>query len=612
MDHSKLAGDIVRGVGGEKNISSLVHCATRLRFKLKNNAQANKKTIENLPGVIQVIESGGQFQVVIGNEVVDVYREITKATKLGDVKQDNQGADGKLFDRMIDIISGIFTPLLGAMAGAGMLKGLLMVVLGMHWVDPASGTVKILSAAADSLFYFLPLFLAFTTARKFDADPYIATMIAGALVHPDMTAVFKSADPLDFMGIPVLSPSHVLGYATSVIPIILAVYVQSKIEPFLNKSINANLRRFLVPLLLLAVIVPVTMIVFGPFGTYVSKWVGIGYSTIYNSSPILAGMLIAGFWQTLVIFGLHWGLIPIIFNNLSQFGFDTFGAMITPAVFAQAGAALGVWLKTKQPKIKAIAGPATISGIIGITEPAIYGITLRYKKPFILGSIAGAIGGGIVGMVGASAKSFAIPGLMTLPIFYGDGFGMFIGAILIAFFLAVILTYLFGYKDEEVMTETIQSSELLKQGAIFSPLTGKVVLLENIKDQAFASGAVGKGIAIIPTEGVLRAPVSGTVTSVFPTGHAIGITSDEGIEILMHVGLDTVRLEGKFFTVKVKQNDRVKQGQLLSTFDIEGITKEGYEISTPVIITNAGEYLDVIGTEQQQLKIGDPLLTIVK
>ncbi|VBB08937.1 phosphotransferase system sugar-specific permease eiia type 1 [Lucifera butyrica] len=617
MDYSQLAANIICNVGGEENVISLVHCATRLRFKLKNRNDADKKAIKNLPGVLQVVESGGQFQIVIGNEVSDVYRAIAKMTRLdltGEGKNTGKPA-GSLLNQAIDLISGIFTPLLGAMAGAGMLKGLLTVAVALNWLTPAEGTYQILFAAADSLFYFLPLVLAFTAARKFDTDPYVAVIVAGTLLYPGLVAALNKGISLSFLGIPVV----LTNYATSVVPIILAVYALSKLEPLLNQRIHASVRRFLTPLILLVVIVPLTLIVFGPFGTYVSKWIGAGYSFIYEGSPILAGIFMGAFWQTFVIFGLHWGLVPIMINNLTQYGADTFATLITPAVFAQAGAALGVWLKSKQREVREIAGPAALSGIIGITEPAIYGITLRYKKPFILGSIAGAIGGGVAGLSGAAALAFAIPGLMTLPVFFGKGFGMFAGGIALAFGLAAVLTYFFGYKDEKEAQAAaaeaaagVRPDVLFNKGNIASPLTGRLLLLRDVKDKVFASGALGKGIAIFPKEGKLFSPVNGIVTTVFPTGHAIGITAEDGIEVLIHVGLNTVQLVGQFFDVMVEQGSAVKQGDLLLQFNMEEIEKAGYDLSTPVIITNSDCYLDVIPADEKNTQAGELLLTIVK
>lgn len=619
MNHSELAKDILKGVGGEENVNSLYHCATRLRFKLKDQQAADKEKITKLPGVIQVVESGGQFQVVIGNEVNMVYKEITKNSSLGDDDRQAESSEekGNLFNQFIDIIAGIFTPILGALAGAGILKGLLTITTATGWLTVEDGTYIVMNAAADSMFYFLPILLAFTAARKFGTDPYVSVIVAGALLYPDITATYNAGENLSFLGIPVILTS----YASSVIPIVLAVYVISKIEPFFDRIFPSAIRRFFTPLSLIAIVVPLTLIIFGPFGAYVSAWLGNGYAWIYDGSSILAGLVMGAFWQVFVIFGLHWGFVPIAVNNLAVFGEDTFSALIAPAVFAQAGAALGVWLKTKNQKVKTIAAPATVAGVFGITEPAIYGISLRYKKPFIMGVIAGGIGGALAGLSGAASVAFALPGLTTIPVYIGDGFELFLISLAVAFAGGAILTYLFGFNDkmaeeaaEEVNDEPIKEEDRNMDDAIVaSPLTGALVPLEEINDAAFSSGAVGQGAAIIPTEGNLNAPVSGTVTTVFPTGHAIGITADNGVEILMHIGLETVQLEGKHYEVKVKQGDKIDKGQLLATFDIEAITAAGFDISTPVIVTNYQDYMDVLAVDNQdKVAVGDRLLTVIK
>jgi len=615
MDHSKLAKEILTLVGGEQNVNALVHCTTRLRFKLKNREKANKAMLKKLPNVIQVMEMAGQFQIVIGPDVNEVYREIMMATNLDDEIEVEVRDEEKesIFNRSIDVISSIFTPLLGAMAGVGILKGLLILAVDFGWIVKEDGTYQILHAAADSLFYFMPILLAITSARKFRTDPYISVVIAGALLYPDLIEIYNEGLDITFLGLPIF----LTNYSTSVIPIIIAVYVMSKIQPIINKWFHSSIRTFFTPLFLIATMVPLTLLVFGPFGTIVSKWLGIGYSFLYEGSPFIAGAIVGFFWQILVIFGLHWGLVPIAVNNLSQFGLDTFAAMLTPAIFAQAGSTLGVWLKTGNKQVKAISGPATFAGVLGITEPAIYGITLRFKKPFIIGCIGGAVGGAIVGVSGAAANSVAVPGLTTLPVYFGQGFPLFIIGIIIAVCIAAIGTFLFGYRDEEEAEDEIVPSSkaehpAIEDSIIYSPLAGAVIPLEQVEDEVFSSGAIGGGVAIIPTEGKLFSPVNGVVTSIFPSNHAFGITSDAGIEILIHIGMNTVQLGGKDFDVQINKGDKITKGQLLATFDIMGIVHAGCSITTPIVITNSMEYLDVISSEAENVEVGERLLTIVK
>lgn len=598
MSYAKLAKDILKSVGGEENVSSLGHCATRLRFKLKNKALANKSETQNLPGVITVVESGGQYQVVIGNTVGDVYKEILKISKLGDETNSAQGqtSDGNIFNKAVDIISGIFTPFLGALAASGILKGLLLIFTTLGWLSKESGNYLILYAAADSIFYFLPIAIAITSARKFGANQFVALAIAGALIYPNIITLFNEKVELSFLGIPVV----LMSYVSSVIPVIFSIWVLSLLEKQLNKFVHSSVKNFINPLICIVIIFPLTLIVVGPVGINASLALANGITFLYELSPIVSGILAGALWQLLVVLGIHWAFVPIFMNNIAVNGEDNIKPLVAPSNFAQAGAALGVFLKTKNPKVKAIAGPAAVTGIFGITEPIIYGISLRYKKPFVWGIIGGAIGGAITGASGSVAIAPGIPGLATIPIFYGVGFGGFIGAIITAYVFTAVTTYFFGYNDsmeKEMLMENdskVESnSSSVKGEGIASPLTGIVKQLSEVKDQVFSSGAMGKGIAIIPEEGKLVSPVSGTVMTAFPTKHAIGILSDNGVELLIHIGLDTVNLNGEHFKLHVKQGDKIKKGQLLVEFELEKIKKLGYDMTTPVIVTNSQQYSEV-------------------
>ncbi|EEO7552472.1 PTS transporter subunit EIIC [Listeria monocytogenes] len=616
MDYQKLAKEILANVGGEENVRSVVHCATRLRFKLVNKEKADKKQIESISGVISVVESAGQLQVIIGNTVGDVYKALGSFTKLTDdgdseIAKGTKDSDGNFLSKAIDVISGIFTPILGALAGGGMLKGLLMILTTFGWLTESSGTYQILYAAADSVFYFLPLILAYTAARKFGANPPVAIAAAGALVYPTMINLFNEGAHITFLQIPVV----LMSYSFSVIPIILAVWFLSILERFLNSKIHEAAKTFLTPMICLMLIVPLTFLAFGPLGTFISQGLSSGYTFIYNLSPIVAGAFMGAFWQVLVIFGIHWGFAPIMINNLSRYGRDTMIAMVGPSNFAQAGASLGVFLKTKKPEVKAIAGSAALTGFFGITEPSIYGVTLKYKKPFVIASIAGAIGGAIVGAAGSSGAANAIPGILTLPIFIGKGFVGFILGIAVAYILSAIGTYFFGYKDEMADGIAPTTKEAKETGVeaevIVSPIRGNIVPLSEVKDEAFSAGLLGKGVAIVPQEGKLISPVNGTIETAFPTGHAIGICSDKGVEILIHVGFDTVQLNGKYFKLLVAQGDRVLVGQALLEFDLEAIKADGYDITTPIVVTNTDAYLDVLISDQKIVNYEDTLLTPV-
>jgi PTS system beta-glucosides-specific IIC component len=612
MNYSQLAKDIIKHVGDKENVASLEHCATRLRFKLKDKSKADKVAVEKLKGVITVMESGGQFQVVIGNSVGDVYKEIVKITNLGEAASstDNTASDQNIFNKAVDIISGIFTPILGALAGAGILKGLLSIFLALNWMTKASGIYQIWYAAADSVYYFLPLLLAFTAAKKFGANQFVAVTVAGALIYPRIVDLFNKGDNITFFGIPVL----LMNYASTVIPIILAVWLLSILERFSNKVIHDSIKNFLTPLICIAVIVPLTFIVFGPIGIYVANTIAKACLFLYDANPVLAGIFIGGVWQTLVIFGVHWSFIPIKMNNIAQYGKDPLGPLLAPSNFTQAGAALGVFLKTKNKKLKAIAGAASLTALFGITEPSIYGVNLPLKKPFFCASVAGAVGGAISGYAHCYQYSMGIPGLLTLPVFFGPGFTEFLIGIAVAFMLSVVLTYLVGFddpvEDEEINSDNLADERVIVSETIASPLVGQVIPLSEAKDATFASGALGQGIAVEPTDGRLVSPVSGTLASIFPTGHAIGIVSDNGAEILIHIGFDTVQLNGKFFKLHVKQGEHVEKGQLLVEFDVESIKKAGFAVTTPVVITNSDKYSAVVGMNKGNVKINDALLQL--
>ncbi|OOM75586.1 PTS system beta-glucoside-specific EIIBCA component [Clostridium puniceum] len=614
-NYDQLAKDIVKNIGGKENVLSLVHCATRLRFKLKDKEKANKSALERLEGVITVVESAGQYQVVIGNSVGEVYNTIGNVTGVVLNSNNEEGSNDKngFISAAIDTISGIFTPILAAMCGAGILKGLLMLFTTMGWLADSSGTYKVLYAACDSVFYYLPIVLAYTSAKKFNANPFVAVSVAGALLYPSMTALFSAKESINFLGIPVV----LISYPSTVVPIILAVYVLSRLEKLLNKTLPTVCKNFITPTVCLAVIVPLTFLVIGPVGDTLGRLLASGYTYLYNINPMVGGAIVATVWPILIIFGLHWGFVPVVTNNLAIYGRDTLFTITGPNNFAQAGAALGVFLKTKDTKLKAIAGSAAGTGLFGITEPAIYGVTLKYKKPFIIACISSGIAGGITGYVGAGASALVGASILTLPAFIGQGFVGFLIACVIAYFGGAIGTYLFGFNDSMIINEETQESKEitdadLKEIEVASPANGTVMILSDVSDKAFASEQLGKGIAIVPEEGKIYSPVDGTVEAAFPTGHAFGLKSNSGVEILIHIGFNTVELNGQYFNVKVQSGQTIKKGDLLVEFDIDKIKAAGYEITTPVLITNYSEFSSIIQTNDTTKKIGENIITIIK
>ena len=588
MNKTELSKHLLILVGGKENIQSVVHCATRMRFKLKDRAKADKEAIENLEGVISVIENGGQFQVVIGNNVAYVYKEFLKETGLKDeatVKAEKEDDEKKenIFATLMDVISAIFTPILGAMIGSGIIKGLLMVATMFLGLSNTSGTYMILNATSNAVFYFLPVILAYTSAKKFQANIVIAMVVAGALVYPDMIAAYSAGEAIKFLGIPVI----MINYSSSVIPIILSTWFLSKVEKFLEKLIPDVIKSFMISLLSLAVVVPVTYLVVGPIGNYLGLGVASVYSFLYSLNPIVAGVILGGFYQALVVFGIHWALGPIQINNVAVYGFDTITGMYLPAKYAQAGATLALGLKSKDTGYKSSAiTTAVTTAVFGITEPAVYGFTLKNKKAFYMASIAAAVGGGIAGAFGCAAGAYGISNTLTLPVFIGNGLGGMLIAIATSFLLSIILTFLFGDKKEvksEVKKEHTAAEE------IYAPLNGKTVTLDQVKDEMFASEAMGRTFAIEPLDGDIYAPCSGTVSALFPTGHAIGITTEKGVELLIHIGINTVELNGKYFEALTEQGKKIQKGQKLIHFDADGIRSEGYEVTTMLIVTNFNE-----------------------
>ena len=651
MKYEELAKDILAHVGGKENVRSLAHCITRLRFKLVDESKADTEYLKKLEGIVTVIQSGGQYQVVIGNHVPDVYAAVNAVGGLnggGEVAAEDEGPKGSIFNQFIDMISKIFQPILGPLAATGMLKGVaaIMVAAGMSTTD---GAYVLIQAAGDGFFNFLPIFLAYTASKHFKMNSFTAMAVAAAMVYPGMVnpagvdplytlfagSIFESPIYMTFLGLPVI----MMSYASSVVPILLAVFLGSKVENVLKKVIPDVVKLFMVPFTTLLIVVPLTILFVGPISTWAATLLGAGVSWVYNLSPIVAGAVLGGGWQVFVMFGLHWGLVPIAINNLATQGYDQLLATVLGVSFAQTGAVLAIMLKTKEAKVKQLSIPAFISGLFGVTEPAIYGITLPMKRPFQLSCIAGAISGVVAGIFKLTSYRMGGLGVFSFPSYLDANgtmsFNFWASLIVCAVGLAAGFLLVFFskipvlYEETETATPATNSATTLNTNSVVveamkkdlsaaaekdlvaSPMIGEMVVLSDVPDEAFATGALGKGIAIRPTVGEVYAPANATVTLLFPTQHAIGLTTENGTEILIHVGMDTVQLNGEGFTSHVQQGDKVMAGQLLLEFDIDFIQKAGYEIITPIIVTNSNDYLDVITTKEATLTDGDYLLTVI-
>ncbi|MFT4105262.1 MAG: beta-glucoside-specific PTS transporter subunit IIABC [Lacrimispora sp.] len=629
-----LARIIIQNVGGKSNVISLTHCITRLRFKLKDESKANTDILKSTDGIVTVMKSGGQYQVVIGNHVPDVYAVVCQIGGFGgdqgDSEEGKSGKPQKLSAALLDTISGVFQPILSVLMATGLIKGFLTILTFTGLLSPTDGTYQLLFAVGDGFFYYLPVILGYTSAKKFGLNPFTGITLGCALVYPKVVAltsnevldvlfagsIFESSVYATFLKMPVIMPKA--GYPSSVVPIVLSVYVASKIEKMWKKIIPDVIKNFMVPTMTLLVAVPLTFVAVGPIANSIAAIIGFLTQAAYNASPMLEGLILGAIWQVLVIFGLHWGLIPVYINNLSTQGFDSFLQPYFAASFAQTAVVLAMMLKTKDKNLKSLCIPASISGLFGVTEPAIYGISLPKKTPFIISCIGGAIGGAIIGFGNVKKYSSGALGIFGFVTFINpenndaSSVPWVAAGVIAACAIAFVICFML-YRDTE--KEEVKSLKPANAGVrkitLVSPLKGKIVQLGEVEDAAFSSGVLGQGIAVLPEEGVLYAPTDGTITALFPTGHAIGMVSEEGAEVLIHVGMDTVQLEGKGFTVLTAVGDRVKKGQELLKFDLELIQEAGYSLVTPVLVSNSAAYTDVIATDDEQVRVGDTLITIL-
>ena len=612
--YDELAKLIVENVGGKDNVIGLSHCITRLRFRLKDEGKANTELLKNTKGIVTVMQSAGQYQVVIGNHVEDVYEAVSRVGGLSS-NSDVGGKKLPLGAAIIDAISGIFQPILGVLVAVGILKGILALLAFMGILVDSSPTYQILFAIADAFFYFLPILLAFTASDKFGGDKFIGMAIGATLCYPAMVAlggfgaeamgtlfagtIFETAYQTTFLGIPVIMPTS--GYPSSVIPIIAAVFVSVRIERFWKKIVPDVIKKFVVPLLTLLVIVPLTYLIIGPIMSVISSLLSAFFTMLFGFNGALAGIVLGAIWQVLVIFGLHWAVVSMSIVEVGAIGSSRLLSPIVAASFAQIAVVLAMMMKTKDKKIKELSAPAFVSGIFGVTEPAIYGITLPKKKPFIISCIAAAVGGGVIGFSGATQYSVGGLGIFGFPSFINPAEAgitamlWVIAACLISMVIGFILTFIL-YKDEAPVEATIEVLEsepkeksAVKSDNITSPMKGNAIAIEDVPDEAFASGALGTGVGIEPIEGKVYAPCNGRISVVFNTKHAIGLESESGADVLIHIGINTVNLGGKYFDVKVSEGDVVKKGQLIAEVDLEGISSEGYSLITPLLITNVDE-----------------------
>ena len=605
VDFATLGDDIVDAVGGLGNIKTARHCATRLRLELRDEDKAATDTVKGLKGVLTVVQAGGQYQVVIGNDVPFVYARIAERLEGGGaVEEVEDNSNKSILSRFIDLVTGLFHPILWPLAGAGLFKAFVSMFATFGWLNSESTEYVVLNAASDALIYFLPLLLAISAAKRFKTNQFTSMAIAGALVYPSIVALTAAEGPLTFFGIPLV----IMSYTSSVIPIIVGVWVQSYLERFLIRTLPGSIRNFTTPLLCMLIMVPLILLTIGPATTILANAIADGITWLFHVAPWLGGALMGGLWQVFVIFGLHWGFVPILVQQLST-GYAIIAGPLAGAVLAQAAATFAVWIRTKDHDTRELAGPSAFSGFLsGITEPGIYGVNLPRKLPFYFGIAGGAIGGVFAGISGAGTTAFVFPSLIALPAYLSTpNLPLFFIGLALSVGIGFLGTLFWGVKDPVPAEVTSEAAEVPAAAAaasapvaavgteviVRSPMDGTLVAIADVPDPVFASGAMGAGIGVEPTSGTVYSPVTGTIIVTMGTGHAYGIRTDEGVEVLVHVGIDTVNMKGEGFEPKVAQGDHVNAGDVLVEVDLAKIAEAGYSTTTVVIITNTATQKEV-------------------
>lgn len=602
--YEQLAKDIIKNVGGKENVLSLTHCVTRLRFQLKDEGKANTDVLKNMDGVVTVMQTAGQYQVVIGNHVPDVFKDVCEVAGISGGEGSGEKVKRKFSEAALDIISGIFMPSIGILCASGILKGVNIILDMAGLIPAASGLGQILAGAADAMFWFFPIILGFNAFKKLGGNPYLGMTLGAALCYPALQGV-----NLNVLGFNVNAT-----YTSTMLPILVMSFIAVPMEKWLNKVVPDVVKTFVVPAVVLFVCVPVGFCLIGPAANEVGAIINNVIQGAYGFSPIVAGILLGFLWQLLVMVGCHvLVVLPMMMGLMAGEPQPLMAVVVFPS-FVQTGAVFAIWLKSKNKKLKTIALPAWISGIFGVTEPAIYGVTLPNGKQFILTCVGAGVIGGLSVLLGVSQFTMGGLGVFALPAMIdpANGSGSIISAVIVAV-AAIVIGFIIAfvtYKDKKEAVIENKEEKLVKgREVICSPINGNVLPLSEAKDDAFAQGLLGNGVAIDPADGKVVSPVDGTVMTLFPTKHAIGLVSDNGAEILIHLGMDTVKLDGKYFEAHVKQGDKVKKGDVLVTCDVEAIKAEGYSMITPVIVTNTADYLDVVEMASGTVKAGDDIIS---
>ncbi len=611
MNYQETAKGILGQVGGIGNISFMTNCATRLRLNFKDESKVDLEAVKKVPGVVGAVKKGGQYQIIIGTDVGHVLSEIQKC---GTITGGEPGQEKKenLANRLMSMIAGIFAPIIPALTAGGMVKVVLTLLTFFGVVSKESQTYYIVNFIADSAFYFLPVLVAVSTAAKLKCNMYLAGVIGAVLLHPNFISLTGAGEAVHFIGLPVT----LISYGSSVIPSILAIALMSVVEPLADKISPKPIKFLSKPLITLLVVAPVTLIVLGPLGYTIGTGIAAGADYLNQNVSWLVPTLMGAFMPLLVLTGMHWSFTPIIVQSYATYGCE---AVMGPGSFVsnicQGAASLAVAIKTKNKELRQVATSAGVTALLGVTEPAMFGVTLKLKRPLYAVMVGGACGGLYAGINGVVRYTSGTPGLASFAIFIGENPMNVVHAFIsvgIGAAITFALTWFLGFEDEgAVPAKTESGASLVQKVKIASPADGELIELSQVKDETFASGVLGKGAAVIPANGRVVSPVNGKVTSVFPTKHAIGIVDENGAELLIHIGVDTVKLEGKYFTAHVKNGDLVKKGDLLVEFDKKAVEAEGYDTAVAVLVTNSQEFLDVLPGAKGAVKAGEDLMTIV-
>ncbi|WP_440897457.1 beta-glucoside-specific PTS transporter subunit IIABC [Amphibacillus sp. Q70] len=617
MKDQNLYINILDNIGGKENISDIAHCMTRLRIALKDTKKVNLDALNKLEGTMGAVLKGNQVQIIIGDNIAQTYNEFTEFIQFDEnaIQESSDKTKGNLLEKGLNNLASIFNPIVPALAGSGMLKAFLVIFGLMGILSEQSETYFILNTVSDAVFYFLPVLLAYSASKVFKCNTFVAVALAGALMHPNFTDLMsEGTSQLNFIGLPI----NLMSYASSVLPAVFGVWFLSYVERFFNKIIPKAFKIVFVPAFTLLIAVPITLMVVGPAATYISDYISSGIGFLVESGGILAGIIYGGLQSTIVVAGLQHGILPLQIDAIARTGYNLYSPISGNNNVAQAGASFGVWLKSKNIRNKSVAASASISSLLGISEPAVYGVTLRLKRPFLAAAIGAATGGAIAGGFGAQAYAIGGPSFVTLPMFISDTnlFNVFIvaGAFTVSFIVAAILTCIFGFEEiiDDQKSEVKVESEITEEEwvELASPVEGEIVPIEEVDDQVFSSKSIGNGVAIEPSSNKVYAPASGVVEPVFKTQHAIGMKTNEGIEVLIHLGIDTVRLDGKYFDTKVKEGDRIEAGDLICEYDYTKIKEEGFAATAIMVVTNSKDFPEYHIDDRVNTRREEPIMKI--